>query len=349
MGLFGKKKKKEDSKEEQKFTGEVGCLSESQETCLSQLKQHIVENQLTTSDRFDDYYLLRFCRARFFKIKDVIKMFKEFIKWREENEVDYAFIRFDLSNIPKVKEIHQSGYHGTDREGRPFSIDRPCTAHPIEELLKIADTAEIARSYMRDYEYLLHVRMPACSAAAGKRIDTILSVIDLKGLTMGMFKEKSREFLKTPIGITQNYYPEIMHELLIINAPVVFKAIWAILKTFLAKDTVSKIKTFGKKYQEKLFERVDPDNIPAIIGGSCTCEERGGDCFRSDFGPWEVFKGDRFGEMYKRQMEGDLMTVPIPDPTPAIPLSAPVSTDIPVSVPVTAPVPVPVSLAPESL
>eukprot|EP00344_Euplotes_crassus_P004294 CAMPEP_0196998340 /NCGR_PEP_ID=MMETSP1380-20130617/3755_1 /TAXON_ID=5936 /ORGANISM="Euplotes crassus, Strain CT5" /LENGTH=277 /DNA_ID=CAMNT_0042414881 /DNA_START=1 /DNA_END=834 /DNA_ORIENTATION=- len=277
MGLFGKKKKKEESKEEQKFTGKVGCLSESQEDCLNQLKQHIADNQLTTSDRYTDHYLLRFCRARSFKVKEVKKMFEEFIKWREENEVEYAFLRYDLSNIPKVREIHQAGYHGTDREGRPFYIDRPCTAHPIEDLLKIADIAELSRNYIRDYEFLIHVKMPACSAAAGKKIDSILSVIDVKGISMGMFKQKSRDTLNIPVGITQNYYPEIMHKMIIINAPLVFKAIWAVVKTFLAKETLAKIQIIGTKYQDKLFECVDPDNVPAAIGGNCTCADRGGD------------------------------------------------------------------------
>lgn len=194
-------------------------------------------------------------------------MFQEFINWRVENEVDMAFIKYDLTNIPKVREIHQAGYYGTDREGRPFYVDRPCTAHPIEELLKVASAEELSRNYIRDYEYLIHVRLPACSRAAGRKIENILSVIDLNGLTMGMFKEKSREFLKIPTAITQNYYPEIMHQMHIVNAPFVFKAIWVIVKGFLAKETVAKIKTHGTKYHDKLFELVDPENVPEEIGG----------------------------------------------------------------------------------
>ena len=45
---------------------------------------------------FDDYDLLRFCRARKFVIGDVTLMFGNFIDWREENGVnsiiwDYKF------------------------------------------------------------------------------------------------------------------------------------------------------------------------------------------------------------------------------------------------------------------
>lgn len=41
-------------------------------------------------ERYDDYYLLRFLRAREFDIKKTIEMFDEFYKWRQENDVDNA-------------------------------------------------------------------------------------------------------------------------------------------------------------------------------------------------------------------------------------------------------------------
>ena len=37
---------------------------------------------------YDDYYLLRFLRARKFNIKKTELMFKEFIEWRKKNDVD---------------------------------------------------------------------------------------------------------------------------------------------------------------------------------------------------------------------------------------------------------------------
>ena len=347
MGLFGKKK--EVNKEEEKYTGHVGACSEKQLEVLNQLKQYIIDENLTTSDRFDDYYLLRFCRARQFKIEDVKIMFANFIKWRIENDVDNAFINYELPNIPEVQKVYKYGNHGTDREGRPFYIDFPCTAAPIENLTKIASTEELKRNYIRDYEYLLHVKLPACSAAAGRRIDTSFSLIDLNGLSMGMFKEKSREFLKIPMGITQDNYPEIMQGLYIVNAPFVFKAIWAIVKGFLAEETKKKIKILGGKFHKELFKVVDPSNVPAILGGDCKCEEYGGDCMTSDKGPWHTYPGDKYGEMYKMQLRGEKIYCPVPAPTPAMPTPGagyPVpepapAISAPAPVPVSAPAPVP--------
>ena len=37
---------------------------------------------------YDDYYLLRFCRARKFDLDKVIIMWNNFILWRQDNDVD---------------------------------------------------------------------------------------------------------------------------------------------------------------------------------------------------------------------------------------------------------------------
>lgn len=37
---------------------------------------------------YNDHFLLRYLRARKFKLDDTIKMFKDYINWRKENDVD---------------------------------------------------------------------------------------------------------------------------------------------------------------------------------------------------------------------------------------------------------------------
>jgi len=38
--------------------------------------------------QYDDYYLLRFLRARKFEMDKVILMFNTFMQWRKDNDVD---------------------------------------------------------------------------------------------------------------------------------------------------------------------------------------------------------------------------------------------------------------------
>lgn len=63
----------------------LGHLSPEQEQALKEFKGTLPEAQLA---QFDDAYLLRFLRARKFKLKDVAKMWGDFIEWRKKNNVD---------------------------------------------------------------------------------------------------------------------------------------------------------------------------------------------------------------------------------------------------------------------
>lgn len=83
-----------------------------------------------------------------------------------------------------------------------------------------------------------------------------------------------------------------MGQLAIVNAPSSFTIIWSIMKPWLAKETVSKIDILGSDYQEVLLRLVDKENLPASLGGECTCEGEGG-CDHSFAGPWKENKEER--------------------------------------------------------
>ena len=65
----------------------MGDLSPEMEQCLKDFKLHVEKTQ-SNDGRFDDYDFLRFCRARKFKLEDVIIMWDNTTKWRVERKVD---------------------------------------------------------------------------------------------------------------------------------------------------------------------------------------------------------------------------------------------------------------------
>jgi len=93
---------------------------------------------------------------------------------------------------------------------------------------------------------------------------------------MGKLKEKSREFVKIAIKIGQDNYPEVMFKTFIVNAPLLFKGAWAVIQPFIDEKTRAKISILGSKFHKDLFKHVDPDNVPQILGGNCTCSEHEG-------------------------------------------------------------------------
>lgn len=92
-----------------------------------------------------------------------------------------------------------------------------------------------------------------------------------------------RSMLQKITQIDKEYYPEVLGHVIIINAPMLFTAVWAIVKRFLDAKTISKIRIIGANYQSALDEWIPTNNLPVRYGGTCTCEEG---CQLSDRGPW---------------------------------------------------------------
>lgn len=66
----------------------MGDMNEDQEKALEIFRSWIKETNITDHPQYDDYYLLRFLRARKFDMEKTQLMFTNFINWRRENDVD---------------------------------------------------------------------------------------------------------------------------------------------------------------------------------------------------------------------------------------------------------------------
>ena len=66
----------------------MGDMSEEQEKQLEVFRKYIKDNNVTDHPQYDDYYLLRFLRARKFDMEKTLLMFNNFMTWRKENDVD---------------------------------------------------------------------------------------------------------------------------------------------------------------------------------------------------------------------------------------------------------------------
>ena len=106
--------------------------------------------------------------------------------------------------------------------------------------------------------------------------------MDLKGVGLSKATQVY-SYIKQVSGISQNYYPERLGKLYIINAPWGFSGIFSVVKGYLDPVTVSKIHVLGSGYQKELLAQVPKENLPEVVGGSCNCP---GGCQLSDVGPW---------------------------------------------------------------
>lgn len=150
-------------------------------------------------------------------------------------------------------------------------------------MYKITTAERMLQNLVVEYEKLADPRLPACSRKAGQLLETCCSVMDLKGV--GISKVSSvYSYLKSVTGISQNYYPERLGKLYLINAPWGFSSVFSVVKGFLDPVTVQKIHILGAGYHVELSKQVSNENLPKIFGGTCECDQG---CASSDMGPWQ--------------------------------------------------------------
>jgi hypothetical protein len=101
--------------------------------------------------------------------------------------------------------------------------------------------------------------------------------------TMRHMSKQVRNFIQKITKVDQDFYPEYLGKMFIVNAPTAFKAMWTVVRPWLDKATQKKIEVHSGNFTSKLLELVDSENLPAFLGGTCCCP---GGCENADAGPW---------------------------------------------------------------
>jgi hypothetical protein len=184
-----------------------------------------------------------------------------------------------------VKGIYPHGYHKTDKTGRPIYIELISKVN-LDNLFKITKEERMMKYYIKEYERLMKYRFPSCSRAAGKLVEQSLTILDVEKVGVGVLVGKVKQFLNLAIDIGQNYYPEMLGDMYLINTGFFFNALWVLVKGFFDEKTRKKFKLVGSSFQKKLLEHVDSENLPKFLGGNCTCSHVTGGCLYADIGPW---------------------------------------------------------------
>ncbi|CDO71436.1 hypothetical protein BN946_scf184909.g30 [Trametes cinnabarina] len=237
----------------------------------------------------DDDTLLRFLRARHFNLKQSTLMWKNCQHWRNTVEgvgIDQLYRQIDPFDYPErdlVFDCWPLYFHKVDKKGRPLNFHHFGGIN-LNKLQKNMSLERFWRTVLVNCEALTREVLPAASEAAGRSIGGTFVVVDLAGFGISQFWQM-KDFARSSFQVSQDYFPETMAQLAIVNAPMGFSAIWNVMKPWLAKETVAKVAIYGSDYRKHLLELIDEDALPQSLGGKCTCEGLGG-CMKSNAGPW---------------------------------------------------------------
>jgi len=150
----------------------------------------------------------------------------------------------------------------------------------------ITTEERLLKYFIKENERTMKFRFSACSQTFNKIIEQFSMIIDVEGVTTSLFNAQVRELLNMSADLGQNYYPECVYKIYLINTPFLFSSVWTIIKPFIDKKTRKKFIMEGKNFKSLLLENIYADDLPSFLGGNCLCANVQGGCLYSDIGPW---------------------------------------------------------------
>ncbi|KAL3564665.1 hypothetical protein D5086_032711 [Populus alba] len=216
---------------------------------------------LLADDR-SDVILLKFLRARDFKVKDAFTMLKNTIRWRKELGID-ELLEQDLGCDDLGKVVFM---HGHDKEGHPVCYN-VYGEFQNKELYKNSFSDEEKRQrFLRWRIQFLERSIRKLDFSPGG-VSTIVQVNDLKN-SPGPAKRELRQATRQALQLLQDNYPEFVAKQIFINVPWWYLTVNRMISPFLTQRTRSKFVFAGpSKSAETLTRYITAEQIPVKYGG----------------------------------------------------------------------------------
>ncbi|XP_065300015.1 SEC14-like protein 2 isoform X1 [Dermacentor albipictus] len=244
----------------------VDRLSAKERVALEQFR--ISTADLSPPSR-EDWYLLKWLRARKFDTNDARKMLVEHIAWRKKYQVDTILEDYQAPTV--LLKYFPGGLLDCSPDRKPVII-APVGQADFKGMLEAASRTDLLRHCIYLLESQEEFKRQVTLQTGGPRIETMHALADMEGFSF--WQLSSLEVVSALTEVVQMYeanYPEILEEAFIVNAPTLFPMLWNIIKPLLTPRTISKVHIFGKDgWQELLRSRMDVERLPAKWGGNLT-------------------------------------------------------------------------------
>lgn len=216
------------------------------------------------ADERSDVILLKFLRARDFKVKDAFAMLKSVVAWRKEFGIEGLLEEEGVgSGLEKVVYMH-----GVDKEGHPVCYNAFGEFQDKELYQNAFADAEKRSKFLRWRIQFLEKSIRKLDFHPDG-INTIVQVNDLKNSPgLFLFKKELRQATNQALQLLQDNYPEFVAKQVFINVPWWYVAYNRMISPFLTTRTKSKFVFAGpSKTSETLFKYIAPEQVPVQYGG----------------------------------------------------------------------------------
>lgn len=255
--------------------GYPGFLTAHEQEVLDELKGEVKKRGETFRDTIftwpeeeEDYALCRWLRARKFRLDQVIKMIDEATASMDTPKKHNFFPSANEALGTDVHLFHTQYpqfLHGTSKSGYPV--------YYLQVGKLNIGGLECITSLQQMHNYQWHHMIHECGEEfrknPGLKRFEVVSVVDLEGISRAHFSRKILKFISDESAIDALNFPETLHKLFIVNAPLIFSQPWKLIKSWLDPRTVSKIEIItNKKRSERILKETIPvEKLPLQYGG----------------------------------------------------------------------------------
>ncbi|KAK9080225.1 hypothetical protein SSX86_001901 [Deinandra increscens subsp. villosa] len=209
------------------------------------------------ADERSDVILLKFLRARDFKVKEALTMLKNVVAWRKDFKID-SLLEEDLGNVQE-KVVYM---HGVDKEGHPVCYNA-FGEYEDKELYQETFSDEEKRKKFIRWRIQFLERSIRKLDFSPDGVSTIVQISDLK-YSPAPFKKELRQVFQ----LFQDNYPEFVARQVCINVPWWYLAFYKMINPFFTQRTKSKFVFAGpSRTTETLFKYISPEQVPVQYGG----------------------------------------------------------------------------------
>ncbi|KAF6990313.1 hypothetical protein CFC21_007516 [Triticum aestivum] len=241
----------------------VPAASEPEAAPAAEPKEELIWGvPLVGGDERSDTVLLKFLRAREFKVKEAMAMLKAAVLWRKSFGID-ALLGADLG-VPELENV--VFYRGADREGHPVCYNVYSEFQDKDLYEKAFGDDEKRSRFLKWRIQLLERGIREQLDFSPSGICSMVQVTDLKNSPPMLGKH--RAVTRQALALLQDNYPEFIAKKVFINVPWWYLAANKMMSPFLTQRTKSKF-TFCSpaKTAETLFRYIAPEQVPVQFGG----------------------------------------------------------------------------------
>nr|XP_023889024.1 patellin-3-like [Quercus suber]POE65441.1 patellin-3 [Quercus suber] len=212
-------------------------------------------------DERSDVILLKFLRARDYKVKDAFTMIKNTVRWRKEFEIDALLEQDHGNDWDKVAFTH-----GYDKKGHPVCYNAFSEFQNKDLYQNTFSTDEKRQKFLKWRIQFLEKSIRKLDFSP-TGISSFVQVNDFKN-SFGIRKRELWQATKLAVQLLQDNYPEFLAKQVFINVPWWYLAYNRMISPFLTQRTKSKFVFAGpSKSAETLFKYIAPEQVPVQYGG----------------------------------------------------------------------------------